>query len=52
MSKYHVYPKDDYREHNTEDGVNCWCKPTEDEGVGVHNALDGREKYEEGKGYE
>jgi hypothetical protein len=41
----HVYPVNDLREHSVED---CWCHPTDDEGVMVHNSLDGREFYERG----
>jgi len=46
--KYHVYPVNDFREHVT-DGSPCWCKPTEDEGVIIHNSMDGREKIETGE---
>ena len=49
MSKYHVYPINDLRPHNTENGLNCWCNPIEDEGVIVHNSMDEREKYETGE---
>jgi hypothetical protein len=42
----HVYPVDDLREHTSTD---CWCRPTDDDGVVVHNSLDGRELYEEGE---
>lgn len=45
----HVYPADDLKEHTTE-GKNCWCNPiVDDEGVVVHNSMDGREKYETGE---
>jgi hypothetical protein len=42
----HVYPAHDLREHSLKD---CWCNPTEDEGVLVHHSLDGRELYERGE---
>jgi hypothetical protein len=41
----HVYPINDLREHSLSD---CWCRPTDDDGVIVHNSLDGRELYERG----
>ncbi len=49
----HVYPLEDLREHQVGqgDGTQCWCGPKRDEecqGVVVHNALDGREEYEDG----
>lgn len=45
----HVYPLNDLREH--EMIRECWCRPDvdEDDGVCVHNALDGREAYENGE---
>lgn len=49
---WHVYPLHDLREHITEGGGVCWCKPTEDEeqpGLWVHHAFDQREKYETGE---
>ena len=47
----HVYPIKDLREHDTENGINCWCKPVLDEDyeVIVHNSMDEREKYETGE---
>lgn len=43
----HVIPRNDLREHETH--RDCWCRPVEQEpGVIVHNALDGREDYEQG----
>jgi hypothetical protein len=42
----HVYPADDLRQHSM---MNCWCRPTEDDGIMVHNSLDGRELYERGE---
>jgi len=48
---WHVYPKDDLKEHITDHGDNCWCEPQveyEDGGIIViHNSLDRREDYEE-----
>jgi hypothetical protein len=43
----HVIPMGDLREH--EATAACWCVPVEDDGVVVHNALDGREAYERGE---
>jgi hypothetical protein len=42
----HVYPFNDLREHSLAD---CWCRPTDDDGIMVHNSLDGRELYERGE---
>ncbi|MGP0076188.1 MAG: hypothetical protein ACLPWF_30065 [Bryobacteraceae bacterium] len=42
----HVYPINDLRKHSLRD---CWCRPFDDEGVTVHNSLDGREQYERGE---
>jgi hypothetical protein len=42
----HVYPIDDLREHSLMD---CWCGPFDDDGITVHNSLDGREMYECGE---
>ena len=47
-SKQHVYPINDLRPHDTESGK-CWCNPTFDGFVIIHNALDGREDYESGR---
>lgn len=46
---YHIYPVNDLRPHDTENGLSCWCKPTEDEGVIIHNSMDVREDYEAGR---
>lgn len=46
----HVVPLNDWEPHQV--GRACWCHPTteDDEGlVVVHNALDGRESYEDGR---
>lgn len=47
MSDVHVIPLNDYREH--EETTECWCNPAHDDGVVVHNALDGRELVERGE---
>lgn len=47
---HHVYPVDDLREHNL--SPECWCRPTRDEehpGVWIHNSMDRREEYEQGR---
>lgn len=41
-----VIPVDDLREHSLK---NCWCEPRDEDGVIVHNTLDGRELYERGE---
>jgi len=41
-----VYPIGDLREHMP---VDCWCRPSEIDGVIVHNSLDLRELYERGE---
>ena len=40
----HVVPKNDFVEH--EDSLDCWCKPTVEDGVCIHNSLDGRELWD------
>lgn len=47
--KYHVVPLMDLREHITDSDKPCWCHPREDEGVIVHNSMDGREAFETGE---
>lgn len=42
-----VVPVDDMREH--EPGTGCWCEPTLDDGVIIHNSMDNREAYERGE---
>jgi len=52
MISYHVVPINDLREHETEDNLDCWCRPgtdAEDETIAVHNSLDGRELIERGE---
>lgn len=50
MTPYHVYPLNDFREHET-DGKPCWCNPRveEDGELVVHNSMDRREEYEQGR---
>lgn len=46
-ARYHIIPTNDLREHSTDS--TCWCRPEEHEdGLIVHNAMDGREQYETG----
>ena len=44
----HVYPVNDLRTHFLE-GFTCWCAPREEDGVIVHNSMDRREEYEQGR---
>jgi nicotinamide mononucleotide adenylyltransferase len=50
MGQVHVVPEQDLREH---DAIpRCWCRPMqniEHPPIWVHNALDGRESYEQGR---
>lgn len=43
----HVLPVNDLREHA--ESADCWCNPDFDEGVYIHNSMDGREKFETGE---
>lgn len=43
----HVLPINDLREHD--ETSQCWCKPIYDEGIYIHNSMDGREKFETGE---
>lgn len=43
----HVMPINDLREHV--ESNDCWCSPTEDDGVMVHHSMDRREEYERGR---
>lgn len=46
----HVTPVNDLREHL--DSAACWCRPMRDEdepAVVIHNSLDQRETYENGR---
>lgn len=46
----HVFPVNDLQPHETDGGI-CWCHPLIDldEGMIIHNAMDGREQYETGE---
>ena len=46
----HIYPINDLREHVL-DGALCWCSPTYEEefDLYLHNSMDRREEYEEGR---
>ena len=47
MTYWHIYPKGDLKEHDTDDSPTCWCRPeTNENGLVVHNSLDRREIYE------
>lgn len=44
----HIMPLNDLREHI--DRATCWCMPEEREpGLWVHNSMDRREEYEQGR---
>lgn len=43
-----IYPNNDLRPHVLGGRSPCWCNPIDDEGTIVHNALDGREAFEDG----
>ena len=46
----HVYPRNDWREHVLSPA--CWCRPEQDDeepGQWLHNSLDRREEFEEGR---
>ena len=50
LGDIHVIPLNDLREH--EETVHCWCKPRRDDEeqlVVIHNSIDGREEYENGR---
>jgi hypothetical protein len=42
-----VMPRGDLRPHIH--GEKCWCRPADDDGVLVHNAIDRREFVERGE---
>lgn len=49
----HVLPINDLREH--QEALDCWCNPTpdhEEPSVIIHNSMDGRESYEEGRKFQ
>ena len=44
----HVTPVNDLRDHI--DARDCWCRPrVEDDEIVIHNAMDERETYEQGR---
>lgn len=45
----HVIPLGDLRDHDC--GAECWCRPVQDEEdlFWMHNAMDGREAFEDGR---
>lgn len=43
----HVHPIDDLRPHTLT--ADCWCGPTDDDGVMVHHSMDRREEFEMGR---
>lgn len=44
----HVVPMDDLRDHTID--TPCWCRPVEGEdGIWVHESMDGREAFESGE---
>lgn len=45
--KINVMPANDLREHVG--NCDCWCKPAIDGSLVIHNAMDNREKYENGE---
>lgn len=50
VAYYHVTPLNDLREHEWD--FCCWCTPqcdADEPSVIVHNAADGREKFETGE---
>ena len=47
VSDMHVLPINDLREH--EESRDCWCHPAYDEGIVIHNSMDGREAHEQGR---
>lgn len=49
LGPVHIFPCDDLRPHDTEHGLGCWCRPFEDDGMIVHNSMDGREAFERGE---
>lgn len=50
VTTWHVLPTNDLREHVK--SKDCWCKPSADDEepfVWIHNSLDRREEYEQGR---
>lgn len=47
---FHIIPINDLREHK--ESKDCWCKPKQDieePSLYIHNSLDKREEYENGR---
>lgn len=47
VGERHVIPQRDLKPHA--ESCQCWCKPTDDDGVWVHNSMDRREFVERGE---
>ena len=47
----HVVPVGDLKDHITDDSQECWCNPEYDDidCIVIHNSMDERETYEEGR---
>ena len=48
VMKQHIYPVEDIRPHNTKSDE-CWCNPCVEDDLVIHNAMDERESYEQGR---
>lgn len=46
--KQHIYPVEDLKPHELS-GSTCWCNPTVEDDLVIHNSMDERETYEEGR---
>lgn len=44
----HIYPIADLKPHDLE-GTDCWCRPTLEDELVIHNSMDERETYEQGR---
>lgn len=50
LNEIHTMPVNDLREHV--ESADCWCRPKQDEEepqLWIHNSMDRREEYEEGR---
>jgi hypothetical protein len=45
--KQHIYPVEDLKPHDMTD--DCWCAPCVEDDLVIHNAMDERETYEQGR---
>lgn len=43
----HVLPIDDLKPHD--EAAACWCRPFDEDGIWVHNSMDQREAFENGR---